>query len=125
MPPLKFILALLLAFSTGPLGTYIAYRLARSAQRPLSIEGQQQAQVWKHAVTSNSFGGRTVLEARVPTPPSEPGNWELVTVILSGFDYIFWWKAPADPGAPPAPETLKEKLDRMYAVAEERLKRQR
>lgn len=91
-------------------------------RRWLGIEGQQ-AQGWKHAVTSNSFGGQTVAKARVPTPPNEPGNWELVTVILSGFDYIFWWKAPTDPGAPPAPETLSEQLDRMYAVANERLKK--
>lgn len=76
-------------------------------RRWLGIEGQ----TWKHAVTSNNFGGKTVAKARIPTPPDEPGNWELVAVILSGYDYIFWWKAPTDPGVPPAPQTTSEKFN--------------
>jgi hypothetical protein len=66
-------------------------------RRWLRIEGQQ-AQAWKHAVTSNSFAGKTVAKARIPTPPSELGNWELVSVILRGYEYTFWWKARAEEG---------------------------
>jgi hypothetical protein len=72
-------------------------RIQAAARRLLGIEGQ----TWKHAVTSNSIMGMHVDMARIPTPPSEPGNWELVAVAARGFDVVFWWKAPDKPSRGP------------------------
>ena len=89
-------------------------------RRWLGIEGQ----TWKYAVTSNNIASMSIKKARIPTPPSEPGNWELVTVAIRGWDVVFWWKAPVAPGAPPALETLSGKLDRFYDAAEKGQKEQ-
>ncbi len=98
MPSLKFILALLLLFSTGPLGIYIAYRLARSARRPLSIEGQQ-AQVWKHTATAQELAILAEIEKCRQCPTYFAHKYYIVHGTLTGIDEI-------DPG--PWGETTDE-----------------